>query len=295
MKTSHWMGMLFAGALIAVACGDDKTTDDDDDGTGGSTSTSSSSSGTSTSSSSSSGTTDCGAYQVSEEAACQGCAETSCCSQLLACDIGTTCEQLITCLDGCGSDETCADTCMSTHGAGQPAAAALFNCLDTSCMEACAVTGICGGDLGYTSEAMNTCITDSCCASWDPCYADIDCNACLQDPEVSGCDENALLTAYNTCKDANCPTDMCESGIGYYEGGTDPIFDCNVCGDTNCCTSLVTCVGGTVPDPEQAAVDLCIECLTDSGGSTCTDEAIGTAADEFNACIASQCASECGN
>ncbi len=216
---------------------------------------------------------------------------TSCCSQLLPCEIGTTCEQLLTCLGDCGSDETCADTCMSTHGAGQPAAAALYNCVDTSCAEACAVAGICDSDLSYESAVLTECATDNCCTSFDLCHPDIDCNACLQDPELTGCDENTLYQAYRDCMDASCPTGLCDSNIGFFSDG-DPIFDCNICGDTNCCTSLVTCVGGTVPDPPQAAVDLCIECL--NGTNLCTDTAIETAANEFNTCMDNNCAN-CGS
>jgi len=293
MKTSHWMGMLFVGALVAVACGDDDTTSDDDDGTGGTTSSSSSSSGTTSSSSSSSGSQDCGSFQISDEPACQSCLETQCCAQLLACDTGTDCANLIDCANNCDpDDQTCIDGCLTQYQAGQPAYAALFNCLEPAiqgpCADSCASTTICNSELTMESEAAIECINTNCCDSFDPCAEDIDCNACLQDPELTGCDTNTLYAAYNTCMDTNCPWDYCDSGIGLYAGGVDPIYECHLCiNASTCCPDIIACVG----DQSQTATQMCIDCLNQDSG--CTDTTIQGHADAFQACKNNECANEC--
>jgi hypothetical protein len=68
------------------------------------------------------------------------------------------------------------------------------------------------------------------------------------------------------------------------------VLDCNRCDTENCCTSMETCVG----DGSDPAIELCVACLGDPAGATCTDDAIGTAAEQFNTCQTTNCATECG-
>jgi hypothetical protein len=153
------------------------------------------------------------------------------------------------------------------------------------------MTGICGTTYSYNSAAIDKCITDNCCVTFDPCAADEGCVACLTDPMAMGCDENALWMAYETCKDTNCTTEMCDTGIGFSSNmGMDPNFSCNACGDKNCCTELDACVG----DLSQAAKDLCILCLNMPNDPGCNDATVKTAAEGFNTCIMTSCAAECG-
>ena len=231
---------------------------------------------------------DCGDLVFSDEPVCQGCVESSCCIEMSACDVGSDCDALITCLDSCpNGDTTCSDACLANYPNGLSNAQALFTCSENSCTTECTVPGICGSDLSYQSEVHTQCVSDNCCASFDPCYADATCAACLQNPEGAGCDTDTLYEAYNVCLDANCPTDVCGTGIGYSNSGTgDPIYACNSCLSTNCCTDLTTCVG----DGSSAAIQICLDCLN---GLTCTDTAIQAAADAFNACETASCAADC--
>jgi len=101
---------------------------------------------------------------------------------------------------------------------------------------------------------------------------------------------------YSTCQRANCPVAMCDTGIGFYQTDAshqwffEPAIDCNLCGIANCCGHLVTCVGGTVPDPPGSAIDLCLKCLYDSEGPACTDQSTAAAAVAFVECMDANCA-----
>lgn len=113
--------------------------------------------------------------------------------------------------------------------------------------------GICGSDLLTQSQAQNACLTDACCASYNPCYADADCNACLQDPTGTGCDTNALFATYSTCEDSNCPTGLCTGML------STPSPELNLCVNTNCCASETPC----------EADSACNACLLDPTPAAC--------------------------
>ncbi|MBW2457536.1 MAG: hypothetical protein JRI68_23715, partial [Deltaproteobacteria bacterium] len=131
-------------------------------------------------------------------------------------------------------------------------------------------------------------LNDNCCASFDPCVAEVDCKACLQDPDMNGCDTNTLFETYNTCRTEYCPSSYCDTGIGLYIGGVDPVIECNLCiNGSTCCDEIIACVG----DESQAAKDMCVDCL--NGETSCTDTTIQTAADDFTTCKNAECQTEC--
>jgi hypothetical protein len=150
------------------------------------------------------------------------------------------------------------------------------------------VQGVCGTELTYDDLAVDACVTEHCCSSFTPCDSDADCHGCLLG-SGSSCDSNALYQAYKTCLTDSCPTDICGTGIGFSDQDTgEPVFACNACGASQCCSDLSSCVG----DGSASALDLCIACLNAEAG--CTDSAIQGYAQGFNTCISSSCANECG-
>ncbi len=145
---------------------------------------------------------------------------------------------------------------------------------------------VCGSGLTTGTDALDQCITDSCCTSFTPCINDVACYNCLLN-QGDNCDNNTLYTNYFTCSDSACPGDICGSGVGF-----DGAFDCNSCGDTYCCADIGTCIqGGT-----QTEVSNCIDCLNDPASAACAAHAavVGTSATAFNACLESNCPIECG-
>lgn len=292
MKFSYGvvMSLLATGAVLAAACSDDEGTETDP-GTGGTSSTTSTSGSNSTtdytsSSSSTSTSADCGGLQYSDDVDCQGCLEASCCAELVACDAGTDCGSLWDCLLAC-DDDPCMEQCFVDYDAGLTPLQDLIGCKDDSCLDSCVPPGaLCGTELSYPSAVMTQCVTDHCCATYDPCYADPACNACLQDPDGQGCDANQLLADYLACKEAQCPTAMCDTDVGYWSGD-DPMIACNICGDTHCCAHLTVCVG----DGSPGATAQCIDCI--NGEPSCTDQTTLDAATAFTACLQSDCSGDC--
>ena len=138
---------------------------------------------------------------------------------------------------------------------------------------------------------MNQCVNDNCCGSFTPCLDDEACNACLLDPTGAGCDTNALFTTYDTCENTNCPATICTTDIGNYNEFGDPMLECNGCLGDSCCTSMETCVG----DGSEAAINLCIACLTDPSAASCTNDTISAAAEEFNTCQDTTCGTQCAD
>lgn len=237
------------------------------------------------------GDADCG-LAFSTDAVCQGCMEQICCDEMEACSAGTDCGAMLTCFEGCAEgDEACSNQCMSDHETGVTDAQALFTCATDSCGADCGLVTICGSELGYSDAALNECLTENCCATFTPCIEDDACLDCLTNSAATGCDTNALYTAFTACEEASC-TSICGTGIGNWTDSEPPhpVVACNQCDAEHCCTPLQTCVG----DSSDTAVELCIACLNDPAGADCTNAAIGTAATEFNTCQETNCAAECG-
>lgn len=294
------LALLTVGAGMALgllgACGSDETSDNTG-GTGGQgASTSSSSTGgpTSVSSSSASVTSSstggtggappgegvCGTDLSYGEGVVDGCITGNCCTTFDPCVADAECAA---CLE---SQDPEGDGCLDN---------ALFAAYDTCRAAECPLT-ICGSDLSLSGQSgpllnYHACISEACCAEFDPCVADVDCNACLLDPTIATCAENALFTAFTTCRDTNCPGDVCESQIGFvtnYEEFevSDPNPAANKCIADACCAEITACAdpdpadGYVENDPESAA---CLACLQDP--ANCAPASLKAAAEAFIACF----------
>jgi hypothetical protein len=73
-----------------------------------------------------------------KSAGCASCVESSCCSTTEACTNDPTCESLLQCLSGCGSDTTCGSACFdaATSAATQELENAT-SCWSNSCPGSC--------------------------------------------------------------------------------------------------------------------------------------------------------------
>jgi len=126
---------------------------------------------------------------------CAMCLGTSCCNDIKGCVADMGCADCLTTAPPdagmpCGTAGSASDTLWQTEQ----------TCETTSCAPVCTFD-ICGSGLGYNSSGCNYCLTQDCCASFDPCVADTTCNACLQNPTGAGCSTNALFTAFVSCRD----------------------------------------------------------------------------------------------
>lgn len=148
--------------------------------------------------------------------------------------------------------------------------------------------GICNSGLTTGSANYDGCLTDSCCTSFNACVANATCSACLTDS--TGCEGNSLFNAFTTCSENACPTDICDTGIGFTLG-SEPHIACNACADQFCCAHLTTCVQGGSDDE----VNQCLVCLADPDGLACEEVTPGVrdAAIDFNACVDTQCSTQC--
>jgi hypothetical protein len=193
--------------------------------------------------------------------------------------------------DPCLADPDCTD-CLESGGEGCEGNAlytAYSTCQDTNCPST-----ICGTDLGIqASPNANACIQGNCCGSFNPCEEDIDCNACLQDPMVAGCDVNVLFTAYQECLDENCPSDICGSQISfvttYDNDAQDANYELTLCAQEGCCAEMTACADPDADgylEMDDPGVADCLDCL--QGLASCP-AAIEPAAEAFNTCFEAAC------
>ncbi len=124
-----------AGQAVASACSS----------SGSSSSSSSSSSSGSTSSSSSSGSTGgptCTISITTNNATCDACLQSSCCSVVNACFNVSDCAALDSCVGGCvlpdgGTNQSCVSSCFAAHPNSQAALQAVYQCIGNSCSTSC--------------------------------------------------------------------------------------------------------------------------------------------------------------
>jgi hypothetical protein len=87
----------------------------------------------------------CGDVLYSNNAVCQSCMESGCCSQLAACSTGTPCDALFNCIISyCSENLTSAclqQYCSSELASGGGAMSAMFDCEEAACAEQCASEG----------------------------------------------------------------------------------------------------------------------------------------------------------
>jgi hypothetical protein len=293
MKAWYLLAMVACGGFVAVACGDSKDESTGSGGTGGSGSVTTGpgpGSGTTTTTTTSSGTGGGGPSGICggmpplniDQGVYDGCLSANCCDSF----------------DPCAADMDCLACLQNPMGAGcdtNTLYQAFQTCFDTSCP-----TAICDTMLAYQSPNTNACINNNCCATFNPCEADMACNQCLQsmDPEGMGCLMNQLYVDYTTCKDASCPSDICGTGILFvityteFNMAQDEDYVQTTCAQDNCCTELTECADPSMDghaDMNDAEVNACLACLNME--ASCMAGAVQDAANAFGMCMTMNCPS----
>jgi hypothetical protein len=114
---------------------------------------------------------------------CEACVFGSCCSQFAQCQSDSDCNALITCIGGCGSDESCQAGCQSEYSTGVDDYNTYYSCVTSTCESSCgSSSGSSGGssgsqdcrsfgsDCSTSSECCSGfCETDSNSSSYDTC------------------------------------------------------------------------------------------------------------------------------
>jgi hypothetical protein len=136
----------------------------------------------------------CDSGYLFPDEACAGCLGNSCCNALKACDADMGCKQCLATPPAAGMP------CGMAGSASDMLFQANNTCQHTTCKADCTFT-ICNSTLGYNSSSCNSCLTDNCCAVYDPCVNDAACKTCLGAPDGAGCSTNQLFTSFLACKD----------------------------------------------------------------------------------------------
>ena len=124
--------------------------------------------------------TDPGACGARTYGACEACSEDQCCAQMLACDDGTPCGDLVACLNEC-ADTGCIEACNAEHPAGVAPLNEWDTCVSRECIApgTCDLGGVCGNGISYDGGGMcDDCVASSCCDEIGACMGD-DFDACL--------------------------------------------------------------------------------------------------------------------
>jgi hypothetical protein len=230
----------------------------------------------------------CGSFVYSADATCQACAVANCCDALRACDTGTECGQVLTCLGACMSgDTTCQQACVAgASTAGKADFQTMANCVegtDGSCTAECGSGGaICDSGLATSSNpACGDCLGASCCDSFKACVGDATCMECITGGSTTGCDTSQLLAAASSCQSQSCATEcatpgtICDSGL--VNSGNAA---CGDCVGTSCCAEFTAC----------AQDNACLACLTGQTTAGCDADLLLKATGD---CQASFCATPC--
>jgi hypothetical protein len=134
--------------------------------------------------------------------------DSTCASQIGACENDASCSALLDCLEQC-NDDTCAQACFTANPNGAP----LLDAIDTCAEQQCAST--CGGG----TDACETCAMSKCGSQINACNADASCQqllTCLEQCQDEACWDGCynsnpagatLLDAEDACVEAGCATE----------------------------------------------------------------------------------------
>jgi len=261
-------------------------------GTGGSTATGSGGHTTTTTTATATDGGACGAFVWDPQSGCQGCVESFCCTDLLACDDGTPCASITACARACKpGDTSCLTTCINADsnmhgGSGLSAYAALEACFGAHCdtTTTCSFP-VCASGYTWPSRACADCLGNDagCCAALTACGNDPVCVACVQTPSAMGCSSNTNFQKAYACETQTCGVTctnvICESvaNIGYTSA------DCNYCVSKamgGCCTEFNACVADVT----------CNQCI---GGTSTAGCSTSTLYSTYNNCVLSKCSIQC--
>lgn len=159
---------------------------------------------------------------------CQTCANSSCSSQVNACNSNPDCIAIFKCVANC-QDQTCFDKCIKDNPGGAADFNATYQCLGTNCQEACSGGGGGGGDIKCTqidlgdgaTGACSTCGHSKCCGQLEACFNDDGCNAFNDCLVKNDCSDQAcaqacakeqpagaqLYNAFGQCIQSGCSTE----------------------------------------------------------------------------------------
>jgi len=184
MKTWAWAAVIGIGAL--AACSSKQTTTAGTGGsasattgskasTGSKTSTTTTASGMPTSSTTgmttmSTASGNCGGFTTGNQM-CDDCITASCCAENLACDTGTDCDKITTCVGACAGDMACIMGCGTMFPNGVNDYNARATCIQTNCNTECSGggMGICDSGLTTNDPTCDTCLAAMCCTEFDAC------------------------------------------------------------------------------------------------------------------------------
>jgi hypothetical protein len=194
--------------------------------------------------------TGCGSSVFNPNTICQSCVEQNCCAELLACDTGTACNDLLVCLQGC-TDTACEDDCFQKYPGGMPSFSSLFTCAlgpddaDGACNTQCADGAICdSGLVDLNNKPCGSCAGEKCCAEYTACANDQACLDCFTGKtDAMTCKSNALFQAARGCQitecGAICNGTICDSNVMVTS------VKCATCLGTKCCDVIKACESDT--------------------------------------------------
>ena len=214
------------------------------------------------------------------------CAQSKCGSQWAACAADEACKFAAACVDKCGGNKTCEQSCVTSAGTSGAQLASLMYCaVEVEC-----VAGVgpkCGNGACEAGETPSNCATD--CKSSGPVCGNGQCepgetpSTCAQDCKSSGpvCGNGkceAGETASTCAKDCGLPSPVC--GDGKCEG-SENASNCN-----KDCGTPAKCGDGKCDVGETA-----VNCAVDCGGGG-ANSCVGKCGD-YKEGAACQCDSGC--
>jgi hypothetical protein len=214
---------------------------------------------------------------------CLSCMDANCCTQQLACDVGTPCYDCYVNGSNCGPEAEaaaqelfgfCYPTCQSIceqQPCGQD-----FQCFDGSCLsfefvcdgfpdcfegedEFCEGNGVCGTGVTVFDQQADACLGDFCCDQFQECSSfgkdPGSCQQCLQNGGGDLCDGAIECAIDSPCFGGEDFFPIC----GGLSVGDEDVANCL---NRNCCDELESCSSG--PD----GPDGCAQCF-ETGGPLC--------------------------
>jgi hypothetical protein len=140
--------------------------------------------------------------------ACSDCAVESCNALYCTCAANSACTTLISCLDGCGSDQNCSQGCLSATPAGIADAVLLNDCANGSCGSQCPTT--------QPLDACQKCAAQNCPTQLSACLANPECTPLIEC--ASNCSEDDFFCLSGCADDYGGGQDVAEDLGGCVEG-----------------------------------------------------------------------------
>jgi hypothetical protein len=202
-----------------------------------------------------------------------------CTAESTACGAATDCEAFLSCVDACGGDTACSQSCVTQHSSGYADYLAYFDCACNDCTTECANEPACTAPtcgMAYADPTCNGCVEAQCCSETQACADDTACRVCAtsSSPPAS-CDQDTLYRAFWSCSLGTCGAD-CGVPCGFSNTGA-----CGDCISQSCCSQGSAC----------AADATCFQCATGSSSTGCSQS---TLLNELFTCLGGCAGDPCG-